>query len=486
MPFVSDFTNTSSSPNVFLREAEPPEVVLGAAIGVVGVVGQAIRGPVGVPTLVGSLTEYERQFGGYNSAIGNEGFTFMYNLFRNGASNVKFVRITDGNHTSASASVTGTIFRVTTPGTWGNSVTLVVTASTVAGYVNLTFSYGPESYTYNTVTFANSADERYVGTVIPDSGDNFVEIVTQGSFNPAAGTYTFGGGSNGTTQGAALADSAYTGTDGSNGKTGLVALEADRDVELIVCTRANTVVASAIKDHVTLSNISPRMGIASFASGQTVSAVTTLMSTFNTDRMVIVYPWLQINNPYNLGRKEMVNPTSFLAGLLSQFAYNVSPTRRQLNNAIATERPLSDSDLNTLANNRICAIAVYGGGITVMNGFNTSASPGKRQITRRRAVNYFAKTFESAAQRFVGRNHTDPLRQELKTAFNGLLSTEARLTRIGQIRGTTPYKVVCDNSNNTDATYRAGQMIVDVQISLWANADYILITLDASEAKVIV
>lgn len=486
MPFVSDFTNTSSSPNVFLREAEPPEVVLGAAIGVVGVVGQAIRGPVGVPTLIGSLTEYQRTFGGYSAALANEGFTFMYNLFRNGATAVKFVRITDGNHTAASASVTGTIFRLTSPGTWGNSVTLVVTAASVAGYVNLTFSYGSESYSYSTVTFTNSADERFVANVIADSGDDFVEIVTQGSFNPAAGTYTFGSGSNGTAQGSALPDSAYTGVDGANGKTGLVALEADRDVELIVCSRANTAVATAILNHVNLGGISPRLGIGSFASGQTVSAVATLMSTFNSDRMVIVYPWLQINNPYNLNRKEMVNPTSFLAGLLSQFAYNVSPTRRQLNGAIATERPLSDTDLNTLANNRICAIAVFGGGITVMNGFNTSVNPAKRQITRRRAVNYFAKTFESAAQRFVGRNHTEQLRQELKTAFNGLLSNEARLQRIGQIRGTTPYKVVCDGSNNTDATYRAGQMIVDVQISLWANADYILITLDASEAKVIV
>lgn len=485
MPFVSDFTNTNSTPNVFLREAQPPEVVIGASIGVVGCVTQAIRGPVGVPTLISSLSDFVRKFGGYDAAQLGEGYMFAENLFKNGATNVKVVRVTDGNELAATATVNGTTYRVNSPGTWGNSVTLTVVSGTVAGYVNLTFSYGVESYTYAGVTFTNPADERYVGTVLQNSTDDFVSIVTQGSLNPAAGTYVFSGGRNGLVQGSSLLDSAFVGTNGTNGLTGLVALEADGDVELIVCSRGSVVVAQALNTHCNLSYVSPRLGIATFASGLTVAGVVSNMAVFNSDKVVVVYPWLQILNANN-NKKEIHNPTSFVAGLISTLSYHTSVTRRQLIGAIGTERALTPAESDTLFNNRVMSLVVKFGGIICENNLNTSGNPGKRQITRRRAVNFFAKTFESAAQRFVGQNHTPELRNDVVSSFSGLCSAEERARKIGNsATGGTAFKVVCDSSNNPIETVRQNKLIVDVQISLWNNADYILVTVDATEAKVI-
>ena len=487
MSFVSSFDNLAT-PDVNLREAVPAPSIRAAAVGIIGAVGQATRGPVGVPTRVGSFTEWIRAFGDYSSSQLGEGYMFMYNLFRAGATNVDFVRVTDGNHTQATASVSGTMWRVTSPGSWGNSVTLVVTASTIAGYVNLRFANGAaEVYEYNGVTFTSSTDANYVQTIIDNAAqsDDFVEIVTLAASNPAVGTYTFTGGSNGTVQGASLLDSAYTGTNGTSGLTGLVALEGNDQVELIVCSRANTTVAGVMKDHVSLSTVTPRMAVCAAASGTTVSTLVTSMASFNSDRCIMTYPWLQIVNPQN-NRKEYHNPTAFYAGMLSSLQYHVSPSRNTLNGVIGTERALTRSDVDTLSRSRVSPITLLAGaGFVVRNGLTTSNNPSLSNITRRRAVNFFGKTFERGLQPFVSKPHTPGLRIDVVNALSNIIQTEANAGKIGNVNGGKPYAVKCDAENNPLSVVNQNQMMVEVQISLWAPADFINVTLDATEGKVL-
>lgn len=487
MSFVSSFDNLKT-PDVNLREATPAPSIRAAAIGVIGAVGQSDRGRVGVPTRVNSLTEWIRKFGGYNSAHSGEGFMFMYNLFKSGATQVDFVRVTDGNHTQATASVSGTMWRVTTPGSWGNSVTLTVTSSTVAGYVNLRFAYGSaETYSYNGVTFTSSTDANYIQTVIDKASesDDFVEIVTLAANNPPVGTYTFTGGSNGTVQGASLADAAYTGTNAAAGLTGLVALEADEDVEIIVCSRANSTVASAMKDHVTLSTVTPRLAVCAPASGTTVANLVTTMATFNTDRCVMTYPWLQILNPNN-NRKEYHNPTAFYAGLLSTLSYHISPSRNQISGILGTERALPRTDVDTLSASRVSPITLIAGqGFVVRNGLTTSSNPALANITRRRAVNFFGKTYERGLQPFVSKPHTPALRMEVITALTNVTQNEANNGKIGNVNGGKAFAIKCDSENNPASVVQQGQMMIDVQISLWSPADFINVTMDASEAKIL-
>lgn len=486
MSFVSSFDNLKT-PDVNLREATPAPSIRAAAIGIIGAVGQSDRGRVGVPTRVNSFTEWIRKFGTYTTSQAGEGYMFMYNLFKGGATQVDFVRVTDGNHTQATASVSGTMWRVTTPGAWGNSVTLTVTDSTVAGYVNLRFAYGSETYSYNGVTFASSTDANYVQTVIDNASENddFVEIVTLASNNPPSGTYTFTGGSNGTVQGVSLADASYTGTNGSSGLTGLVALEADEDVEIIVCSRANTTVAGALKDHVSLSTVTPRMAVCAPASGTTVASLVTTMASFNSDRCVMTYPWLQMLNPQN-NRKEYHNPTAFYAGLLSTLQYHISPSRNQINNIIGTERALPRTDVDTLSTSRVSPITLIAGqGFVVRNGLTTSSNPALANITRRRAVNFFGKTYERGLQPFVSKPHTPGLRIDVVTALSNVTQNEANLGKIGNVNGGKAFAIKCDSENNPLSVVQQGQMIVDVQISLWSPADFINVTLDASEAKVL-
>jgi hypothetical protein len=471
------------TPDVVLMEQDPPASIAGASIGVVGVAVQATRGLVGIPTLVSSLQDYVAKFGDYTAPL-KEDFMFMYNLFKQGVTTVKVVRVTDGSHASATLTASGSVFALPTPGSWGNSVTLTSVASQVTGYVDLTFRFGTkEVYTYPQVTFTNANDERYIGTVLQNATEQFVSITTVGASNPV-GTWTFTGGTDGTLTGLSLNDTAYIGTNAASGRSGLVALEADDDVEIVAVPRTGTTIISALSDHVSLTTVTPRLAIAAPASGQTVAQVQTLMQAYNNDKLVITYPFLQIKNVYN-NKNEYHTPTAFYAGLLSKLTYNVSPSRQAVLGVIGTERQLSRAEVDTLTQSRVSPITLFNGGFLVRNGINTSINPGKANITRRRAVNYFARTFEAGSQQFVSKNHTPQLREDIKGAFGSILQTEVGLNRIGNANGGKPYAVKCDAQNNVDATVKQGKLIVDVQISLWSNADFIFIRLDASEAKVV-
>jgi len=486
MAIVSNFDNLFT-PDVNLREASPSPSIRAAAVGIVGVVGQATRGPVGVPTRVTSLNDWVRKFGGYDAAQNGEGYMFMYNLFRSGASTVDFVRVTDGNETAASAAVDGSVFELMQPGSYGNSVSVVISANSVTGFVDILFRNGSETYEYKAVTFTDAQNSRYIQTVLDNAEevDGFVKITTVGASNPATGTILFTGGSNGTVQGTSLLDSAFVGQNTGNGLTGLVALEADDDVEIVVCTRTNLTLANALKDHVSLSSVSPRMAVAAPASGTTVDTLATTMQSFNSDRVVMTYPFLQILNPFN-NKKEYHAPTAFYAGLLSTLSYHISPSRNVVNGVIGTERALTRGEVDTLSRNRVSPITLLSGfGFVVRNGYNTSNLPSLANVTRRRAVNFFAKTFETGLQQFVSRPHTPALRSDVVSVLSGLLQNEVNLGKIGQVNGGTAFAVKCDAQNNPDSVVQQGQLIVDIQISLWSPADFINVTLDASEAKVI-
>ena len=97
------------SPGVFTREndqsfitQQPVEV--GAAI-----VGPAVKGPVEIPTLVTSYSEYVNKFGStfvsggrvYSYLTGNS----AYNYFQNGGNTLLVTRVTTGSFTPATASI---------------------------------------------------------------------------------------------------------------------------------------------------------------------------------------------------------------------------------------------------------------------------------------------------------------------------------------------------------------------------------------------
>jgi phage tail sheath protein FI len=120
-----------------------------------------------------------------------------------------------------------------------------------------------------------------------------------------------------------------------------------------------------------------------------------------------------------------------------------------------------------------------------MNGYTTSSNPSLMNVTRRRAVNFLGKTLERGLQNFVSKPHTIQLRLDVVSAIGNVLQAEADQQRIGNVSGGKPYGIKCDNDNNPPAVVQQNKMMVDIQVSLWAPADFINVSLDASEAKII-
>jgi len=482
--FVNSF-NSMITPNVFLREAAPAAAIRGSGIGTIGVVVQSIRGLVGVPTVVSDLSDYTRKFGDYDVAIKDD-FMYVYNMLKQGADSLMVVRAVDGTAVVASGTVQGTTFTLKSGGTWGNAVTLTIAASTVSGYVDLSFKYGAkEQYDYKQVQFTSTTGTRYFKDVIEAAPDDFVNVLVAGTVNPSGQVVSFAGGTNGTTVGSAAADSIYVGTNASGGLTGLVAFEAEDSVNFVCSARNTDTVNAALLAHVAIAGVTPRMAIVSPASGKTVSEMVTLMATYNQDQVIMTYPWLQVVNPYN-NKKEYHAPSSFYAGLLSTLSYEQSPSRKQILGVIGSERSLTNAEVDTLTSNRVSPITLISGqGFVVRNGYNTSSNPARQNITRRRAVNFFATAFEAGSQQFVSRPHTEALRNDIKRAFGSLIENELAVGKIGNVNGGKVYAVKCDSQNNPNEVVRANRCMVDIQISLLAPADFIAVTLDASEAKVV-
>ena len=101
------------SPGVFTRENDQSflsqqPIQAGAAI-----IGPTVKGPVEVPTIVTSYSEYKNKFGAtFESGSGTnaQSFTFLtsiaaYNYFQNGGDTLLVTRVVKGDFTSADATI---------------------------------------------------------------------------------------------------------------------------------------------------------------------------------------------------------------------------------------------------------------------------------------------------------------------------------------------------------------------------------------------
>ena len=101
--------NFSSSPGVKLNEIDnssitPAPVSVGAAI-----IGPTVKGPVEIPTMVTSYSDFKNKFGG-SLTSGSQTFSFLtsisaYNYFTEGGESLLVTRVVDGTYTTATSSI---------------------------------------------------------------------------------------------------------------------------------------------------------------------------------------------------------------------------------------------------------------------------------------------------------------------------------------------------------------------------------------------
>jgi len=162
-------TETLISPGVLTTENDQSFVTTGPVSVGLALIGPAVKGPVNIPTVVTSYSDFKNKFGGsfLSSSTNYEYLTSMaaYNYFQQGGDSILVTRIVSGSFTSATASIG-------------------VTGSTATNFTS--------SFTLSTISkgniMNNFADSGSNGTLISGSTEN-VRWEIQNS-NASLGTFT--------------------------------------------------------------------------------------------------------------------------------------------------------------------------------------------------------------------------------------------------------------------------------------------------------
>lgn len=174
-------------------------IPLGVSVGNLGVVGTASRGPIDTAVLLGSYGEAREIFGEYDPWVdGASGeLTLVRALeqaFRHGAGAVFAVRVADGTeaqaaYTVAAAGGIGANLEASTPGTWGNEITIEVSAAEERAFVReehpggdtVTLDRTPETSAQNRVRVRHTSGQTRVFRIVDTNPTPAGEVRINGS-----------------------------------------------------------------------------------------------------------------------------------------------------------------------------------------------------------------------------------------------------------------------------------------------------------------
>ena len=121
-----------SYPGVYIEELPSAvRTITGVPTSIAAFVGRAWKGPVDQPITVNSLADYERTFGGL--WVGSSMSYAIAQFFANGGGQAIVVRVVNRTEAVGTAATTtkfavngGTKLEASSPGTWGNNLSLTV------------------------------------------------------------------------------------------------------------------------------------------------------------------------------------------------------------------------------------------------------------------------------------------------------------------------------------------------------------------------
>lgn len=385
-------------------------------------------------------------------------------------------------------------------GTWGNSLTASVAASTggVAGefklmlYVdgslvetwdNLSLVTTKANYFRNVI---NHADEGSLYVVADEAGSNVNPIGVAQVGN------TFEDGDDGLT---GLVDADYVGGIASDESGyGLNALDTVMEYGLILCPEkdidASAVVLKAINAYIE-AEASPHKW--SFAIGAVPKATSYEgAKTFRTGigdraKCAIYYNWLCLEEEL---AENYISPSSSMAGLYAMFAsadgkgiwFSPAGVDAKLQGVLKLEKKINESkagELNERSVNVIYDMPIYG---MVCNGSRTCAIATwkkERYIGAVRNTNYIAGSIKRSTAWIAHRPNDSKLWSSVEDAAKAFLRNHYLAGGLDDGGGKeTPYYAICDGTVNTAQTKAEGKVITRLGINNKESAEFAIFDLE--------
>jgi hypothetical protein len=371
------------------------------------VVGRTERGTDTAAKLVTSLDEYVTYFGGY--VADQYTYSSVRTFFEEGGANCYVSRASATGAIAAfrdctvSAGATGVKFTAVGKGTWGNNIGVDIAVASALMTVTLT---------YNSVQFFSASGLTNIAALKSAIENDLVA--------PNYVSVAYLASSTGSEVLAAVTGSLATGTDGTIALTDYTAALADFTEELgggcvaipgVATGTINTDqdVYNAIRTHAMQFN---RIGLCSFASGASDSAVRTNSTTYGAsdttghEYLAFFYPWVTI--PSGTGVTLTIPPEAYVAAVRSKTqnstgswkAYAGVASNARFVTGIATAISATTGDLLDAA--RVNALRVISNDIRIYGARSHSTVTAQwRFITAREVINYVVNQSNIALEPLV-------------------------------------------------------------------------------------
>lgn len=455
-------TTALTVPNLYVQIAQPQSLTLaGSSSSIMGIVGTAGWGPVGMPVPVGSVGEYMSYFGAKQDNATDAGLAVNIAAMQ-GASSFIVVRVTDGTDVAASAVLDGVTLTAAHTGTAGNALT--VTVSPIGSGFALAVSHavlGVSTYT--------GADWSTIAKTVSSDAAALVKIVLPSEVPAiAAGSVTLSAGTDGSVPGT----QAFIGQDGE-ARTGMYAL---RGQGCSVATLHGLTDSISFASQAAFGSSEGMYMILSGPAGEQLSAAVATKSGIGLDSTaakLMFGDWLWWSDDTN--GIMLVSPQAFAAGILVALSPEQSSLNKQLSGVVGSQKAglgsstaaYSTADLSTLFTagiDVICNPAPGGAYWAVRCGHNTSSRSVVNGDNYTRLTNYIAASLAGGMGTYVGSVINDTLFGDIRATLLGFLSSLLSQGILGVVNGVLPYSVVCDSSNNSQARIALGYVQADIAV----------------------
>ena len=480
-------------PGVYVQETlNPVAPVVGAnSDSVAAFIGANARGPL-TPTLVTSWSDYLNKFGGWSSNNNLALAVFLY--FANGGTQAYVKRVTKGTTAAATrsfveraeAAANTLTINANNPGTWGNAINITIQDSPgVTGYFDLIVYYNGTAAANKVETFTNltmvTTDARYAPAVINSQSSYIVAVddnvaATDATRNPVVSSnIALASGADGTAP--AAADIAG-GVSGFDTVTQSLILNAPGVTD---ATSVNLLLAYATARTDVFVVIDP--------INDTVANQISLAATYNaTSYGAAYYPTITINDPTNTTPGTVITAANPGGAIIGKYASTdksrgvfKAPAGLSVRLAGAVSVPtLTNANLDSLNSAAVPVNAIRfisGSGIVVMGARTLKAGYADMYIPVRRSLIYLEKALVDLTNFAVFEPNDTVLYRRITAIVSNFLNN---FWTQGGLRGTTPQQaffVLCDSTNNPLASVEAGQVNIQVGVSLQRPSEFVVINI---------
>jgi hypothetical protein len=456
-------------PDLYVNVQAPPAVAVnGVPSNIIGIVGTATWGPKNSPTLISGISDFTLLFGALQPRK-YDGGTLVAVAQQLGANNFRFVRVTDGTDTAATATILTNCLTLTSryTGSGANGDGWAISAGTAPNSWKITLSRAnraPE--TFDNITGTGNAFWVNAAAAINNGqsasrarSDLVIASAGAGTTAPAASTGTLAGGTDGTTT---ITSSVLVGAD-TTPRTGMYALRG---------TGAALFALADCDDYATWGTqltfaLSESMQAAATApASETIANFTTSNTQDNPWIKPLFGDWVYwLDTINNITR--LVSPQGFYLGEKAVIGVEQSVLNKPLPNVVGTQKSYANQvysapELQALAAARCDVIAnpCPGGSYFGFRfGRNASSDQVRHQDSYTTLTNYIATTLNAGSGKFVGRLLTPTEMREAKSTIDAFLFNMWQAGQIGNAAGTVPYSTTITSGQAGAGTQKAKVMV---------------------------